>query len=141
MPARLSLVHAVALAALAGAPGEASAQSGAAASRLIDRPGDIAGQVAKCWLVPGSQRGRKVEASVRVSFRADGALLGPPLITYINAPAGSAMRADIATSIKKALAFCTPLPFTAALGSAIAGRMIVLRFISNPEISPKETPI
>ena len=119
----------------------AQAQSAPVKSALINRQDEIAAQLAKCWLVPGSQSGKKVSASVRVSFRADGALLGPPLITYINAPAGSAMRADIAASVKKALAFCTPLPFTAAFGSAIAGRMIILRFISNPEISPKETPI
>ena len=108
---------------------------------MIDRPGDIAGQVAKCWLVPGSQGGRKIEASVRLSFRADGALLGPPLFTYVNAAPGSAMRADVQASIRVALAACTPVPFTAALGRAMAGRMIVIRFISNPKISTTDTLI
>ena len=119
----------------------AQAQSAPARITLINRQDEIAAQLAKCWLVPGSQRGKRFMATARMSFRADGALLGQPLITYVNAPAGSAMRADITTSVNAALAACTPLPFTAALGSAIAGRMIVIRFISNPANPHKETPV
>ena len=119
----------------------APAQAAPGNTVLISRQDEIAAQIARCWLAPGSQRGKRIIATARMSFRADGALLGQPLITYINAPPGSAMRADIAASVNAAVAACTPLPFTAALGSAIAGRMIVIRFIANPATPPKETPV
>ena len=129
------------LAAMLAVCSAAQAQPARVKSALINRQDEIAAQFNSCWLVPGSQSGKSIMATARMSFRADGALLGQPLITYVNAPAGSAMRADIAASVKAALAACTPLPFTAALGSAIAGRMIVIRFISNPANPHKETPV
>ena len=129
------------LAAMLAVCSAAQAQPAPVEPALINRQDEIAVRLAKCWLVPGSQSSKRIMATARMSFRADGALLGQPLITYVNAPAGSAMRADIAASVKAALSACTPLPFTAALGSAIAGRMIVIRFISNPATTLKETPV
>ena len=78
---------------------------------------------------------------MRMSFRVDGSLIGPPMFSYVNAPPGSAMREDVTASILQAISNCTPLPFTAALGSAIAGRLFTIRFVSNPKPDRKETPL
>ena len=105
----------------------------------INRPDEVGGRIARCWMAPGSQAGKNVSVTVRMSFRADGSVLGEPLITYVSAPAGSAAREDIIKSVRQAIAACAPLPFTAALGSAIAGRLFAIRFVSQPQ-KQKETP-
>ena len=106
---------------------------------LINLPGDVPRKIVQCWSPPGSQAGRAMQATIKISFRADGTPLGPPVFTYVNAAAGSAARADIVKTVEDAVKACSPLPFTAALGRAIAGRLFLIRFVSNPK--PQETPL
>ena len=108
-------------------------------SARINHPDEVGARIARCWSPPGSQAGKNISVTVRMSFRADGSVLGEPMITYASAPKGSAARADIVKSVRDAIAACAPLPFTAALGSAIAGRLFAIRFVSQPQ-KQKETP-
>ena len=106
----------------------------------INLPGDIPARLSACWLPPGAQEGRRLEASVKLSFRRDGSIIGKPFLTFVNAPAGSAARDNIGATIQDALKRCTPLPFTRSLGAAIAGRLFLIRFVSDPP-KPKDTDI
>lgn len=112
-----------------------------AGSGPINLPRAIPARLARCWSAPGSQAGKALAATVRMSFRVDGSLIGPVMFSYVNAPPGSVMREDVTSSIRDAINGCTPLPFTAGLGSAIAGRLFTIRFVSNPKPDRKETPL
>ena len=69
---------------------------------------------------------------MRLSFSRTGAVIGEPRITYISAPAHAGLREKITISVLAAIRACTPLPFTPALGEAIAGRMFAIRLNSLP---------
>jgi hypothetical protein len=73
-----------------------------------------------------------IEVTVRLSFSRIGAVIGEPHVTYIRGPTKTELRIEIANSILAAIKACTPLPFTRALGEAIAGRMFAIRFNSLP---------
>lgn len=119
-------------------PGGARAQSMAPAvpappaaegrrSRPVDLPGDIGRAIASCWHAP--HEGDQI--TLKLSFRRDGSVFGRPRITFGRAASGGPDGgAELATSIYAALSACTPLPFTARLGAAIAGRVLLLRFVA-----------
>lgn len=104
---------------------------------LIDSPREISRRLAACWTIPGAREGAHIEVSVKLSFRADGAVIGKPFVTFVNAGPGGAARADIEASIRDAIQRCAPLPFTAKLGAAIAGQIFQIRFVSYPP-KPKD---
>ena len=106
----------------------------------LNLPREIPARLSACWLPPGAQAGRRLEVSVKLSFRRDGSIIGTPFLTFVNAPAGSAARDNIGVTILDALKRCTPLPFTPSLGAAIAGRLFLIRFVSDPP-KPKDTDI
>ena len=68
---------------------------------------------------------------MRLSFKRSGEVLGKPQITYFKAGGERHFQERFAASVMSAFAQCTPLPFTAALGSAIAGRPFTFRFIDD----------
>ncbi len=74
-----------------------------------------------------------IEVTVRLSFSRAGAVIGEPRVTYVHSPATVGLREKIAASVLAAIKTCTPLPFTPALGAAIAGRMFSIRFRTLPD--------
>ena len=96
----------------------------------INLPSQIGERLARCWQAPRIEPPQIIEVTVRLSFSRTGAVIGEPRVTYIRAPIE--MRERIANSIFRAIKACTPLPFTPALGAAIAGRMFAIRFNSLP---------
>jgi hypothetical protein len=66
-----------------------------------------------------------------VSFTQDGAVIGEPRIVYAQSSLGAADDARLAQSMLKAIRACTPLHFSAELGSAIAGQVLDIRFIGR----------
>ena len=121
-----AIVFAFAL-VVAGEPG-AFAES----STAINLPNEIGSYIAKCWQAPSTDPPSIIEVTVRLSFSRSGAVIGQPRVTYIRAPAQAGLREKIAMSVLAAIKACTPLPFTPALGQAIAGRMFALRLHSLP---------
>jgi hypothetical protein len=106
---------------------EARAQSDATPLNL---PSQIGGRIAQCWKAPRTGPGQIIEVTVRLRFSSAGFVTGEPRVVYIRPPAGPDLREKIAASILAAVRACTPLPFTPALGAAIAGRMLAIRFRS-----------
>ena len=92
----------------------------------VETPRDVAPAIAACWHPPHEGD----EVTIRMSFRRDGSIFGRPLITYLHAREGSGGEPALARSIYAAVAACTPLPFSAGLGAAIAGRVFLMRFIA-----------
>ena len=69
--------------------------------------------------------------TVGMTLKRDGTMFGQPTITYSKLTGdGDTQKRFVATALA-ALAACTPVPITDALGGAIAGRRIFIRFQSQ----------
>ncbi len=66
-----------------------------------------------------------------MSFTRDGAVIGEPRIFDAQSSDGAADDSRVAQSMLKAIRACTPLRFSATLGSAIAGQVLDIRFIGR----------
>jgi hypothetical protein len=92
-----------------------------------------------CWKPPpASQANPDVEITAIVSFRRDGTIFGKPKITYESGQATDNDRLTYRIAVMKALQRCTPMPFTDAMGGAIAGRPFAIRF-QNRRPPPQPT--
>jgi hypothetical protein len=88
-----------------------------------------------CWVPPGLDQARAgMQITVMVTFKRSGEILGQPRITYETPEASNDERASYRVAMAQALRRCTPLPFTEALGNALAGRPMTLRFIDNRKL-------
>jgi hypothetical protein len=99
----------------------------AAAQPLVTRVHGIATGIAACWRPPHDDD----QVTVRASFTRDGAVIGEPRIVFVQSSGGRADDAALADSMKAAIRDCTPLHFSARLGSAIAGQVLDIRFIGR----------
>ena len=97
----------------------------AAAQPQIARVHGIATGIAACWRPPHDDD----QVTVRLSFTRDGAVIGEPRIVFARSSGGAADDAGLANSMLAAIRECTPLHFSARLGSAIAGQVLDIRFI------------
>ena len=85
-----------------------------------------------CWVPPAREDARSgMEISVRLSFNRAGNIIGQPRFTYVNRPASSEQRDVYRRAVMAALTRCTPFAFTSAMGGAIAGRPLSIRYIDN----------
>jgi hypothetical protein len=85
-----------------------------------------------CWVPPAkSEAWAGMEMSVRLAFKRSGDMIAAPFMTYARRDAPASARQSYLDGIRAALERCTPLPFTAGLGDAVAGRPIAVRFIEN----------
>jgi hypothetical protein len=88
-----------------------------------------------CWVPPVLDQARAgMQITVMVSFKRSGELLGKPRITYETREASDDERLAYRVAMAEALRRCTPLVFTDALGNALAGRPMTLRFIDNRKL-------
>ena len=88
--------------------------------------------LAACWIVPeGLARFERTEITARFALRRDGSVIGIPRITFATEGGDGRARALLAEAAVSAIRRCTPARVTAALGAAIAGRPIALRFIHH----------
>jgi hypothetical protein len=86
----------------------------------------IASGIVACWRPADDD-----QVTVRVSFTRKGAVIGEPRIVYVRSSAGVADDARLGQSMLTAVRDCTPLNFSAQLGSAIAGQVFDIRFIGR----------
>jgi hypothetical protein len=111
------------LALAVGAP----AQAAEAQRPLVTRVHGIATGIAACWRPPHDDD----QVTVRASFTREGAIIGEPRIVFVQSSGGRADDPALADSMKAAIRECTPLRFSARLGSAIAGQVLDIRFIGR----------
>jgi hypothetical protein len=105
----------------------AQAQPVDAQPPLVTRVHGIATGIAACWRPPHDDD----QVTVRASFTRDGAVIGDPKIVFVQSSGGRADDAALADSMLAAIRECTPLHFSARLGSAIAGQVLDIRFIGR----------
>ncbi|MES2194738.1 MAG: hypothetical protein V4517_10000 [Pseudomonadota bacterium] len=100
---------------------------------------DVSAKLHSCWTPPPRSRANPIDITVVVSFNRDGAILGRPKITHESEHASDNDRLIYRVAVMEALQRCTPLPFTEALGGAIAGRPLAVPFRTRKKLPPKPT--
>ena len=92
-----------------------------------------------CWVPPPLDQSRVgMQITVQMSFRRNGELFGHPRITFESIGASDDERLAYRIAVAKMLKRCAPLPFTDALGNAIAGRPLTMRLIDNRKLKQAE---
>ena len=92
-----------------------------------------------CWVPPPLDQSRVgMQITVQVSFRGNGELLGQPRITFESSGASDDERLAYRIAVAKMLKHCTPVPVTEALGNALAGRPLTIRFVDNRKLRQAE---
>jgi hypothetical protein len=82
-----------------------------------------------CWKPPpASSANPDIDITVIVSFKRTGDILGRPKITYESEQANDNDRLMYRIAVMEALQRCTPMPFTEAMGNAVAGRPFAIQF-------------
>ena len=100
---------------------------------------DIGAALQSCWVPPPMDQSRPgMQITVLMSFRRNGELFGQPRITFESAGASDDERLAYRIAVAQMLQRCAPLPFTEALGNAVAGRPFTMRFIDDRKLKQAE---
>ena len=100
---------------------------------------DVVAALRACWIPPPIDQSRAgMQITVQMSFRRNGELFGQPRITFESGGASDDERLAYRIAVAKMLKRCAPLPFTDALGNAIAGRPFTVRLIDNRKLKQAE---
>jgi hypothetical protein len=98
----------------------------------IERIRDVFSAMRACWRPPAFPGGPTgLQLTLRTSFNRNGQIIGKPQITFFQSGGDRDARDRFAASISEAFRRCVPLPFTAAFGSAVAGRPFTFRFVDD----------
>ncbi len=87
-----------------------------------------------CWRAnepPIDQARPGMNVTVMLTFTRSGALQGEPRFTYVTREASAETKALYQRAAVAAINACTPLPFTEALGNAVAGRPSIMSFVDQ----------
>lgn len=107
----------------------------------LDSIGDLFAALRSCWTPPPEDEAKEgMQMTVRFSFKRSGDLIGPPRMTFATAGAPADVRNTYLKAINDSIGACMPLKFTGALGGALAGRPIAIRYVDNRDIDKKATP-
>jgi hypothetical protein len=98
------------------------------APEKLDTLKDVVVKLHSCFKPPPLSQANPIDITVIVSFNRQGAILGQPRITYETEQASDNDRLQYRIAVMEALQRCTPLPFTEALGGAVAGRPFAIPF-------------
>jgi hypothetical protein len=114
--------------------GSAAAQSPRAPINTLN---ELEVALLACWEPPPIERSRPgMQITVLMSFKRNGELFGQPRITFQSRDASDAERAPYRTAVAEMLKRCASLPFTEALGNALAGAPLTMRFVDDRERPP-----
>jgi hypothetical protein len=106
----------------------------------LDRLNEIALLLSKCLeLPPDGEAQAGMELALKLAFKRDGELLADPRFTYTH-EASQKVKEAYHTAALDMLKRCTPLPVTAGLGGAIAGRPFVVAIKDARGLSSSAPP-
>jgi hypothetical protein len=92
-----------------------------------------------CWIPPSLARSRAgMQVTVQMSFRRNGELFGKPKITFESSGASDDERLAYRIAVADMLKRCASLPFTDALGNAVAGRPFTMRLVDDRKLKQAE---
>lgn len=90
---------------------------------------DVGRALGACWVPPPLDKSRSgTQITILITFSRTGQVMGEPRFTYITPGLPQEIRAAYQRSVADAVARCSPLPFTPALGAAVAGRPFAMRY-------------
>jgi len=119
---------------IAALAGSAAAQSPRAPINTLN---ELEAALLACWEPPPIEQSRPgMQITVLMSFKRNGELFGQPRITFQSRDASDAERASYRTAVAEMLKRCASLPFTQALGNALAGAPLTMRFVDDRERPP-----
>jgi hypothetical protein len=107
-------------------------------AQQVDTIQDVLVRLHGCWKPPPLSRANPMDITVIVSFNRAGEILGHPRITHESEQASDNDRLQYRMAVMETLQRCTPLPFTEALGGAVAGRPFAVPFRTR-KTPPKPT--
>jgi hypothetical protein len=111
------------------------ASDAAAEPARLNTMKDMGAALQACWVPPPIDQSRPgMQITVMMSFKRNGELLGQPRITFESAGASDDERLAYRIAVAEMLKRCSPLPFTDALGNAVAGRPFTMRFIDDRKL-------
>jgi hypothetical protein len=114
--------------------GGAAAQSPRAPVNTLN---ELEAALLACWEPPPIEQSRPgMQITVLMSFKRNGELFGQPRITFQSKDASDAERVSYRTAVAEMLKRCASLPFTQALGNALAGAPLTMRFVDDRERPP-----
>jgi hypothetical protein len=123
--------------AIAGVASSAAAQTPQAPLNTLSELGSA---LRACWAPPPLDQARAgMQITVQMTFRRNGELFGRPRITFETAGASEDERLAYRIAVARTLQRCASLPFTDALGNAVAGRPFTIRFIDNRKLKQAES--
>jgi hypothetical protein len=123
--------------AIAGVASSAAAQTPQAPLNTLSELGSA---LRACWVPPPLDQARAgMQITVQMTFRRNGELFGRPRITFETAGASEDRRLAYRLAVARTLQRCASLPFTDALGNAVAGRPFTIRFIDNRKLKQAES--
>jgi hypothetical protein len=103
----------------------------------VDNLKELFTRLGSCWKPPSLSRASPgIDITVLVSFTRSGDILGHPRITFESEQATDNDRLTYRVAVMETLQRCTPIPFTAGMAGAIAGRPVTVRF-HNRKPSPQ----
>jgi hypothetical protein len=81
-------------------------------------------------------KSREVKHATCASASTNGELFEQPRITFQSGDPSDAERTSYRTAVAETLKRCASLPFTEALGNALAGAPLTMRFVDDREPPP-----
>jgi hypothetical protein len=109
-----------------------------AQAQQLDTIRDVLVRLQTCWRPPPLSRANPMDITVLVSFNREGNILGRPRITHESEQASDNDRLQYRIAVMETLQRCTPLPFTEALGGAVAGRPFAVPFRTRKTLPKPE---
>ena len=96
---------------------------------------------AGCWSPPPVDREHApVDVIFQVSFKRSGELFGKPRIVEFARAVTPEERGSYYAAVAEAIDRCSPMPFTEAMGGAVAGRVFRVNFIDMRNRKQAEVP-
>ena len=105
----------------------------------INTLNELGAALRACWIPPSLDRSRAgMQVTVQMSFRRNGELFGKPKITFESSGASDDDRLAYRIAVADMLKRCASLPFTDALGNAVAGRPFTMRLVDDRKLKQAE---
>jgi hypothetical protein len=96
---------------------------------------DMFAALRACWTPPPKDEAHHgMEYTIRFAFKRDGKMIARPRVTYTSHDASATVRGIYREAVDAAIKRCVPLHFSDAMGGAIAGRPIAIRFVDERTI-------
>ena len=101
---------------------------------------EFMGALAACWSPPPLDTSRQpLDLTFQVSFKRSGELFGKPRVVNFAREVTPEERRRYYQAVVEAIDRCSPMPFTEAMGGAVAGRTFRVSFLDRRDSRKAET--